>query len=92
MFMPTLCVVLPAADRAQLAQVVANGNTPQKLAVRASILLMLADQVRPSHVATRLALSRNHVHYWLRRYVAYGVSGVLHDAPRPGRRERCPSG
>jgi transposase len=88
MFMPTLCVVLPAADRAQLAQVVANGNTPQKLAVRASILLMLADHVRPSHIATRLALSRNHVHYWVRRYVAAGVGGVLHDAPRPGRRKR----
>jgi transposase len=88
MFMPKLCVVLPPADRAQLTDVVANGNTPQKLAVRAQILLMLADRVRPSHVATRLALSRNHVHYWVRRYLAHGVSGVLHDAPRPGRRKR----
>ena len=88
MFMPTLCVVLPPADRAQLADVMANGNTPQKLAVRARILLMLADRVRPSHIATRLALSRNHVHYWMRRYLAQGVSGVLHDAPRPGRRKR----
>jgi hypothetical protein len=35
MFMPTLCVVLPAADRAQLAQIVANGNTPQQLPFRA---------------------------------------------------------
>ncbi|OFV90557.1 MAG: DDE endonuclease [Acidobacteria bacterium RIFCSPLOWO2_12_FULL_65_11] len=86
--MPTLCVVLPPADRAQLVDVVANGNTPQKLAVRAQILVMLADRVRPSHVAARLALSRNHVHYWVRRYVAQGVSGVLHDAPRPGRRKR----
>ena len=86
--MPTLCVVLPAADRAQLSQVVANGNTPQKLAVRASILLMLADHLRPSQIATRLALSRNHVYYWTRRYVAAGVGGVLHDAPRPGRRKR----
>ena len=88
MFVPTVCVVLPPADRAQLADVMANGNTPQKLAVRARILLMLADRVRPSHIATRLALSRNHVHYWMRRYLAQGVSGVLHDAPRPGRRKR----
>jgi hypothetical protein len=75
--MPTLCVVLPAPDQAQLRAIVANGNTPQKLAVRAHILLMLADRVRPSHVATRLALSRNHVHYWVRRYVAGGVPGVM---------------
>lgn len=88
MFMPTLCVVLPPADRAQLMDIVANGNTPQKLAVRARIMLMLADRVRPSHIATRLTLSRNHVHYWLRRYLQLGVSGVLHDAPRPGRKKR----
>lgn len=88
MFMPRLCVVLPLADRAQLADVAANGNTPQKLAVRARILLRLADRERPSHIATDLRLSRNHVHYWLRRYVAQGVSGVLHDAPRPGRLKR----
>lgn len=88
MFMPTLCVVLPPADRAQLMDIVANGNTPQKLAVRARIVLMLADRVRPSHIATRLTLSRNHVHYWLRRYLQLGVSGMLHDAPRPGRKKR----
>jgi hypothetical protein len=88
MFMPLLCVVLPPADREQLAQVVANGNTPQKLAVRASILLMLHAHVRPSHIATRLALSRNHVHYWMRRYLSAGVGGVLREAPRPGRRKR----
>ena len=88
MFMPTLCLVLPPADRAQLADVAANGNTPQKLAVRAQILLMLADRVRPSHIAARLAVSRNHVHYWVRRFVTQGVSGVLHDAPRPGRKKR----
>jgi transposase len=88
MFAPKHCVVLPPADRAQLTDVVANGNTPQKLAVRARILLLLADHVRPSHIARRLALSRNHVHYWMRRYLALGVSGVLHDAPRPGRRKR----
>ncbi len=28
------------------------------------------------------------MHYWVRRYLAQGVSGVLHDAPRPGRRKR----
>ena len=88
MFAPKLCVVLPPADRAQLTDVVANGNTPQKLAVRARLMLLLADHRRPSHIARRLALSRNHVHYWMRRYLALGVSGVLRDAPRPGRRKR----
>jgi hypothetical protein len=88
MFTPQVCVVLPVADRAQLAAVVANGNTPQKLAVRARILLMLADRLGPSHIARQLALSRNHVHYWMRRSVAQGVRGVLRDASRPERRKR----
>ena len=55
MFTSKLCVVLPPADRAQLADVLGNGHTPQRLAVRARILVMLADRVRPSHIATRLA-------------------------------------
>lgn len=86
--MPTLCVVLPPSDRAQFAALAAKGATPQKLAIRARILLMVADHVRPSHVATRLAISRNHVHYWICRYVTQGVSGVVRDASRPGRKKR----
>lgn len=88
MFLPTVCVVLPPADRAQLARVVANGNTPQKLALRASIMLMLADQVRPSAVAAQFRLSRNQIYLWTQRYLDGGVVGLLSDAPRPGRRAR----
>lgn len=88
MFMPTACLVLPTADRAQLAQVVANGNTPQKLALRASVVLMLGDRVRPSHVAEQFGLSRNQVYLWTQRYLEAGVPGLLRDAPRPGRRKR----
>ena len=88
MFTPKLCVVLPPTDRAQLSAIVSNGNTAQKVALRARILMMLADHVRPSHIATQLALSRNHVHYWMRRYLASGVRGVVRDAARPGRRKR----
>jgi hypothetical protein len=87
MYMPKLCVVLPPADSAQFATLAARGTTPQKLAIRAGILLMLAG-VGPSDVAERLAISRNHVHYWVRRYVTLGVSGVVRDASRPGRKKR----
>lgn len=90
MFTPKLCVVIPATDRAQLSAIATNGNTAQKIAIRARLLLMLADQIRPSHIATQLRLSRNHVHYWLRRYLASGVRGVVRDASRPGRYKRLP--
>jgi transposase len=49
-------------------------------------MLMLAPHVRPSQIAVRLAISRNHVHYWVRRYIALGV--VVRDASRPGRKKR----
>ena len=88
MFQPRLRVVLPAADRAHLTDVAASGKTPQKIAIRARLLVWLADQIGPADVARRLRISRNHVHYWVRRYVAQGVSGGLTDAPRPGRRTR----
>jgi transposase len=90
MFVPRLCLILPAADRAQWADVAANGNTAQKIAVRAQLLLGLADRRRPSEIARGLRLSRHHVHYWQARYVEAGVGGVLKDAPRPGRRKRIP--
>lgn len=88
MFAPRLCVLLPAADRAQLSDVAASGKTQQKLAIRAQLLVWLADRVGPADVARRLRISRNHVHYWVRRYVEQGVKGVLTDAARPGRRTR----
>jgi transposase len=88
MFTPKLCVMVSPPDRAQFAALAGKGTTPQKIAVRARILLMLGDHVRPSHIAERLAVSRNHVHYWLRRYVAQGVGGVVRDASRPGRKKR----
>src|SRR4051812_40586002 len=88
MFTPKLCVVLSPTDRAQFTTIATKGTTPQKVAVRARILLMLAERTRPSHIAEQLRVSRNHVHYWLRRYVALGVGGVVRDASRPGRKKR----
>ena len=35
------------ADRAQLTDVATSGRTPQKVAIRAQLLLWLADHVRP---------------------------------------------
>lgn len=85
MFTPKLCVVLPPTDRAQLVALAGNGNTAQKIALRARLLLMLGDRLGPSQIARQLRLSRNHVHYWVRRYVALGVPGIVRDATRPGR-------
>jgi transposase len=88
MFLPTCCVLVSSTDRAQLRQIVSNGNAPQKLATRACVVLMLGERVRPSHIAERFGLSRNQVYLWTQRYIEAGVVGLLRDAPRPGRRKR----
>jgi len=87
MFQPTLCLVASATDRAQLEALVGNGWTPQKTALRARLVLMLIDRVRPAQVARTLGLSRMRLHLWAQRYVAAGVSGLLHDATRPPGRQ-----
>ena len=87
MFQPAYCLVASTADRAQLEALVANGRTAQKLAVRARLVLMLVNRVKPSHVAQTLGLSRMRIRLWAQRYLALGVGGLLRDATRPPGRE-----
>ena len=87
MFQPTYCLVAASADRAQLEALVASGRTPQKTALRARIVLMLVNRVKPSQVAQALGLSRMRIRLWAQRYLATGVAGLLRDATRPPGRE-----
>jgi transposase len=87
MFQPTYCLVGSAADRAQLEALAASGRTPQKIAQRARLVLMLINRAKPSHVARTLGLSRMRIRLWAQRYLTKGVEGVLHDATRPPGRE-----
>ena len=88
MFLPTVCVRVSPTDRAQLQRIVSNGNTPQKLATRACVVLMLGEREHPGHIADRFHISRNQVYLWTQRYLDAGVPGLLRDGPRPGRRKR----
>ena len=88
MFVQRYCVYASPTDQAQLAQVAERGTTTQKVARRAQIVLMLAQQASPMVVARTLHVSRMTVRLWARRFVAEGVPGVLRDATRPGRRPR----
>lgn len=46
-------------------------------ALCASVALMLADRVRPSHVAEQFGLSRNQVYLWTQRYLAAASSSNI---------------
>jgi transposase len=77
-----------AADRVALEALTRAGSTPQKVALRARIVLGAAAGQSNSEVARALGTSRPTVLLWRARYVDAGVPGLLRDAPRPGRRRQ----
>jgi transposase len=75
-------------DRATLERMVRNGNTPQKLAVRARITLLSADGTATSQMMRQLGTSNPTITRWRNRYETDGISGLLKDRSRPGRKKR----
>ena len=76
------------ADRTALEQVSRNRNTPQKLALRARIALMSADGTPTSSIMQELRTSTPTITRWRSRYETAGVTGLLRDRTRPGRKRR----
>ena len=73
------------SQRKRLRFLADSGKTPQKLALRARVIL-LASEGMPNHaIAARLETTRPTVLLWRERFAARGVPGLLKDAPRPGR-------
>jgi len=80
-------LALSAGDQEQLARLVRARQTPQKMVLRARIVL-LAGQGRANHaIAKTLETNRNTVLLWRWRFAAGGLE-ALNDAPRPGRKRR----
>jgi len=75
-------------DRATLKRMVRNGNTPQKLALRARIVLLSADGSATSQIMRRLGTSNPTITRWRTRYETDGISDLLRDRSRPGRKKR----
>jgi transposase len=81
-------LIMSKTDRATLEMVAKNGNTPQKRALRARIVLMSADGTPTSIIMQKLAISTPTITRWRSRYETTGVAGLLHDRTRPGRKKR----
>jgi transposase len=76
------------SDKTTLAQIARNGNTPQKLAMRARIVLLSADGVPTGRIMKELDISTPTITRWRARYEMAGVAGLLRDRTRPGRKKR----
>jgi transposase len=87
MFKPAPALWVDANQEKRLRFLVSSGRTPQKVALRARIVL-LAGQGVPNHaIAARLGTSRPTVLLWRGRFARSGVPGLLKDARRPGRKK-----
>ena len=85
MFTPAKALHVDDNQRKRLRHLADSGKTPQKLALRARIVLE-AGAGRPNHaIARSLGVSRPTVLLWRQRFAERGVAGILKDAPRPGR-------
>ena len=75
-------------ERAELERLVRGRNTPQKVVLRARIVLLTVDGVPTGGIIERLGTTCPTITRWRQRYVAKGVAGLCKDATRPGRKPR----
>ena len=72
----------------RLNDVVRNGNTAQKVALRVRIVLLSADGVSTGEIMRRLNTTTPTISRWRKRYEAAWVPGLLKDRSRLGRKRR----
>lgn len=88
MFKPAPALVINQVQRQQLQRLTRAGKTPQRVALRARIVLAAADG-RPNHaIARAMQVTRPTVLLWRARYRDFGLPGLLKDAKRPGRKKK----
>ena len=70
----------------KLRQIIAAGTSPQRLVLRARIILAAAEDEPNAKIARDLGCSENTVREWRKRFAGRGIPGIF-DRPRAGRPE-----
>jgi len=78
-------------DRSALRQIVRSRSSPAAIALRAAIILQLADGHSVRHVASSQGVSVETVIKWRRRFCREGIAG-LYDRRRTGRKRKISAG
>ena len=76
-------IQLASGDRDRLEALIANGNTPQKHARRALLVLLAGDGIGTNEIQRRLRVSKPTIRRWRTRYVEAGLDGLCRDKTRP---------
>jgi len=76
---------LTPSQRAMLQRWARGRRTPQRVTLRARIVLAAAEGLPNHRIAQELQVSRPTVLLWRERFATQGANGLRQDAPRPGR-------
>ena len=88
-------IIVSDKDRVQLDRVIRNRNTPQKVALRARIVLLSADGIPTGEIMRQLSTTTPTITRWRNRYETIGMPGLLsrtgvdRDASGELRKLRC---
>jgi hypothetical protein len=89
MWKPARALRVSREDQERLETLIRSSKTPQRVALRARMVLAVAEGRRNHALAKELGISRPTLLLWRQRYADAGVTGLLKDAPRPGRTKRA---
>jgi hypothetical protein len=84
----TASIDLPSFDRVTLRHWIRAPTSPQRLALRSRIVLLLAEGISSREVARRLGISRHTVGLWRKRFIEGGAAALTRDRPGRGRKRR----
>lgn len=78
-------IELSSQVRSELHKLMRRRTTPVRIAERCHIILLAAEGVQNKQIAERMRVAPRMAALWRGRFLAQGVAGLMHDAPRPGR-------
>lgn len=87
---PAVPVRMTIKRERKLRQVINAGTSPQRLVLRARIILAAADDEPNAKIARDLGCTENTVREWRGRFAREGIPGIF-DRRRPGRETHGPS-
>lgn len=83
-------IVLERKARSELERLLADGNTPQKIAKRARIVIMTADGYGVMAIMREVGVSKTTVWRWQEYFAEAGVKGLVEGRSKPpGRKPLC---
>ncbi len=90
MWMVPNALPITPEQRKTLEAWIAAGNSPQKVAFRASVVLLASDGMANRKIAHQLGTSRPTVILWRQRFAAGGPAALVNNASGRGRKPEIP--